>query len=56
MSANIVTGTPCPLSERVDGKWHSWRYDGDDPYVICVYCDEMRDAMTGRMVRRGRTA
>jgi hypothetical protein len=46
----------CPLSERVDGPLHSWRFDGDDPYVICVYCDRMQDARTGRVIREGRTS
>lgn len=45
----------CPLSKRVDGKLHSWRFDGDDPYVLCVYCDERRDALTGRVITPGRT-
>jgi hypothetical protein len=45
----------CPLSERVDGPLHSWRFDGDDPYVTCVYCDQMQDARTGRVIRQGRT-
>lgn len=55
MTANIVTGTPCPLSERVDGPWHSWRFDGDDPYIACAYCGEMRDAISGLLIRPGRT-
>lgn len=46
----------CPLSERVDGPLHSWRFDGDAPHVICVYCDEMQDAGTGRVIRAGRTS
>ena len=41
----------CPKSRRVDGPFHSWRFDGDDPYVICTFCKEMRDARTGRVVR-----
>lgn len=44
----------CPLSQRVDGKLHSWRFDGDDPYIVCVYCDRMQDALTGRVMRQGR--
>jgi hypothetical protein len=43
----------CPTSERVDGPWHSWRFDGDDPRVICAYCGEMRDALTGNVIRSG---
>lgn len=29
---------------------HSWRFDGDDPYVVCVRCDEVRDAISGRTI------
>lgn len=49
-----MSAVECPLSQRVDGKKHSWRFDGDDPYVICVYCDEMQDALNGRVIREGR--
>jgi hypothetical protein len=45
----------CSFSQRVDGPLHSWRFDGDDPYVTCVYCDQMQDALTGRVIRHGRT-
>ena len=41
MSADL-----CPSSRRSDGQ-HSWRFDCDNPYIICVFCDEMRDALTG---------
>ena len=41
----------CPPSERVDGKRHSWRFEGDDPHVVCHYCGEIRDAITGRVIR-----
>ncbi len=44
----------CPPSQRVDGPLHSWRFDGDDPYVVCVYCDQMQDARTGRVIRDGK--
>lgn len=40
----------CPLSKRVDGKYHSWVFDGDDPYVICHYCKERRDAISGEKI------
>lgn len=43
----------CPHPIRVDGPEHSWVFDGDDPYIVCAGCDEMRDALTGRVVRRG---
>lgn len=42
----------CPASVR-DDKKHSWRFDGDDPYVVCHYCGEYRDAITGRVIKRG---
>jgi hypothetical protein len=40
----------CPRSRRVDGKRHSWRWDGDDPRIVCVFCDEVRDALNGRVL------
>lgn len=39
----------CP---RVPGP-HSWRFDGDDPYIVCAWCDETRSTLTGRIVLRG---
>lgn len=42
----------CPKSRRVNES-HSWAFDGDDPYVKCHYCGEIRDALTGRVVRSG---
>lgn len=44
----------CPLSKRVDGPKHSWKFDGDDPYIICFYCEEVRDARTGRVITPGK--
>jgi hypothetical protein len=41
----------CAKSQRVDGPLHSWRFDGDDPYIICAFCNEMRDALTGKVLR-----
>ena len=32
---------------------HVWRFWGDDPYVICE-CDEIRDAISGRVIKEGR--
>jgi Zn ribbon nucleic-acid-binding protein len=55
-SAEITPVAECPLSQRVDGKKHSWRFDGDDPYVECVYCGQYQDTLTGRVIRHGRTA
>lgn len=36
----------CPKSNRADGK-HSIKFDGDDPYTICIYCKKMWDAISG---------
>jgi hypothetical protein len=43
----------CPRSKRVDGPVHSWRFDGDDPRIECVYCGQLRDAHSGQVLRRG---
>lgn len=43
----------CPYPLRKDGDRHSWKFDGDDPYVVCVGCDEIRDAITDVIVRPG---
>lgn len=40
----------CEKSQRVDGKMHSLKFDGDDPYTICVYCGERRDVISGRVI------
>jgi hypothetical protein len=42
----------CPQSERPDGD-HSWKFDGDDPYVLCAWCEERQDALTGRIITPG---
>lgn len=42
----------CPRPIRVDGPEHSWKFDGDDPYTVCVGCGEIRDALTGRTISR----
>lgn len=31
---------------------HAWRFDGDDPYVICD-CGARQDAITGRVISTG---
>lgn len=46
-------GNLCALSNRSDGK-HSWKFDGDDPYIECFYCGELKDALNGRVIRLGR--
>ena len=38
----------CPKSQRVDGRGHSWKFDGYDPRVVCHFCGEVRDALSGR--------
>ena len=43
----------CPKSERVDDPLHSWQFMGDDPYIKCTWCGEIRDAITGRAVKAG---
>lgn len=40
----------CPFSRRVDAPTHSWLFDGDDPYIVCHFCRERRDAITGRVI------
>lgn len=40
----------CPLSRRVDGPKHSWHFDGDDPRIVCAFCGEVRDALSGRVL------
>lgn len=34
---------------------HSWRFDGDDPRIVCVKCGELRDALTGRAIPNSAT-
>ena len=46
----------CPRSKRVDGPFHTWRFDGDDPYIVCYWCHERRDAITGQIIHTGRAA
>ena len=55
LQASIARSQMCPRSGRLD-RAHSWTFDGDDPYVICSYCDEMRDALNGRVIRQGLAA
>lgn len=42
----------CAYSERADRR-HSWVFDGDDPYVICAYCEQVRDALTDQIIKPG---
>lgn len=41
----------CPKSQRVDGPFHSFVWDGDDPYIVCTYCGERRSVLTGKVIR-----
>ena len=40
----------CPRTKHVDGKSHGWLFWGDDPYIKCDWCGEIRDALTGRVI------
>lgn len=51
----LIGDDGCPFSQRVDGPKHGWRFDGDDPYVECDWCGQVRDAQTNRIVRQGRS-
>lgn len=31
---------------------HSWKFWGDDPYLICE-CGEIRDALNGTVIKKG---
>ena len=42
----------CPRTQHIDGKSHGWQFWGDDPYVLCAWCGQMRDALTDRVVIR----
>lgn len=53
MTTSPVPSELCAFSKREDGQ-HTWNFDGDDPYVICAFCDRMQDARTGRVIRPGR--
>lgn len=39
----------CPRTKHVDGKSHGWLFWGDDPYIKCDWCGEIRDALTGQV-------
>lgn len=51
-----ATEVECPLSQRVDGKKHSWYWASDGPYVRCHYCGELQDALNGSVITPGRRA
>ena len=43
----------CALSQRVDKRTHTFRFDGDDPYIVCCWCNEVRDAHSGHVIKEG---
>jgi len=53
MNTEDTTIDACRLSQRVYGKIHTWEFDGDDPYIICHWCGEVRDAISGRTIKQG---
>ena len=55
MAEYLLGDDVCPFSKHVDGPRHGWRFDGDDPYVYCVWCGQYRDAQTNRILTPGRT-
>lgn len=50
---SLVASDRCTKSQRVDGPYHSWQFDGDDPYIVCHWCGETRDAIDGRVIKAG---
>ncbi len=53
MSENTINNSvddTCPHTKHVDGKSHGWLFDGDDPYIVCDWCKERRDAITGCVI------
>jgi hypothetical protein len=45
-----IPDQPYAQSQRSDGA-HSWEFDGDDPYIRCAFCGELRDALSGQELR-----
>jgi hypothetical protein len=45
----------CSRPIRIDNSRHSWRFDSDDPQIICLGCGEMRNALSGRVILAGFT-
>src|SRR5690625_4282539 len=43
-------GTPHPEGAIPPLSEHDYRWDGDDPYVVCARCGERRDALTASRV------
>lgn len=40
----------CPSSKNEDGVSHALLFDGDDPYTVCAWCHERRDALRGHVI------
>ena len=40
----------CYRTQHVDRLSHGFLFDGDDPYVVCAWCGERRDAITNRLI------
>lgn len=43
----------CYKSKHKDNVSHGWLFDGDDPYIICIWCKEIRDSINGRIIQKG---
>jgi hypothetical protein len=37
----------CPKTQHRDGESHGWRFDLDNPYIVCDWCGQWRDAISG---------
>ena len=53
----VTVGVAMIRQDPGGGYWtvrpdHSWRFDGDDPYLVCE-CGERRDALAGRVITTG---
>lgn len=53
-TGQMAAEVECSLSQRVDGKKHTWQFMGDDPYVKCHWCGQIQDALSGRIIVPGR--
>ena len=47
-------GTPHSPQAIPPLPFHDWRWDGDDPYVVCRRCNRIEDARTRHVVQEGR--
>ena len=46
-------GTPHSPSAIPPLPLHDWRWDGDNPVLVCARCGEYRDALTGQTIIAG---